>query len=328
LPEESGTKEPQKEVEHKTIRGALRAHLRDSAPKEEKPSEKPSIETLAPEKKVEPSAHTLPPPRDMNAQERAFWDTLPNETKQYLARRHQEIEKERSRFIQEMRDKEALYPELDALKDVREEYARQGINPADIVKRSIAWDKFFRTDPVSAARQYLEAYGVDPAELTQAQSQNGAAIPREYLDRVSQMEAKIAEYEKQKEMEAQARVAETTTNVIKSFAATKPLLSDPALPQELADQLGEITQAVRAQYPLAPVQDVLEESYRRFEASPSVAAMLAAKKQQGDASKAKAEAEKAKRASRTISGGPGTGSPAKKANSLRDSLRANFYGDA
>lgn len=309
-------------VEHRSMRAELREHLRKGA---EKPKAEPKEQP-----KAAPQAAAfepiLPPP-SLNAEERAAWDTLTPEMKKFVSRRAHETQSDYTRKMQELTAKEREYPELDQLKPVREEYARQGIKLTDVVHRSVAWDKALKADPINAAREFLSTYGIDPSELLEAnqgqaqapqqQAQAGNYLTREELQELLQQQQQRA---------VQQSYMQTAMSELETFRKSKPLFRDAGTAEQLENTMRPIVAGLKAENPSRPVREILEEAYSYVTSgNPQFAELVKQFSAREAAEKASAEAQKAMSASRSISGGPGSGTP-KRNLTQREELMLRFKG--
>lgn len=316
-------KTEEKPERKQSLKANLRSNLRqkDSETEAARPSGQvaPTTSTVT----AEDFEAVLPPP-DMNAQERAQWDSLSREAQKYLSRRAYEM---RSNFTKKSQEIGAREKELgsifEAVTPIQEEYARKGVSVADIVRRSVAWDKAFQTDPLSAAREYLEAYGIDPAELSNPQQAQEAPRfnPEEMREQMRQ----------EMQQEFQKRQDEQTThqryNLVQQFLGSKPLFKDPGTAEQLESAMVPVVAGLRLSNPSLTDQQALETAYNYVtRGDPQFSSLQQKLEAKAEAEKAKVEAEKAISASRSISGGPGSGSPQRKIKDIRENLRLRFRG--
>lgn len=307
-----------------TLKANLRANLRQKDSETE--AAKPSGQATPASTITAGDFEAILPPPDMNAQERAQWDSLSRDAQKYLSRRAYEM---RSNFTKKSQEIGAREKELgsifEAVTPIQEEYARKGVSVADIVRRSVAWDKAFQTNPLEAAREYLDAYGIDPAELA-----NGA--PQETHQAQQFNPEEIREQIRQEMLqEFKKREDEQTThqryNLVQQFLASKPLFRDPGTAEQLESAMAPIVAGLRQSNPSLPDHEALERAYNYVtRGDPQFSSLQQKLDAKAEAEKTKAEAEKAMQASRSISGGPGSGSPQRKIKDIRENLRLRYRG--
>lgn len=325
------------ETKHKTFRSALRANLSEKA----ETKTEPRVEVV----KAEPAKaavadlinDSILPPADMNAEEKAaFLNPTAQNTgilQKYLSRRSYELQSDHTRKTGELYQKSREVEDISkVVGPEREYYAKKKIPVETVVANAIAWDKAMENDRLTAAREWLESYGVDPSELIAGQGQQQAANPQ-YLTReqAEQLaEEKAAErIQHEFSMREQSRIAEEQANVVQQFIAADPLFRDPGTGAQLEEAMAPVVAGLRAANPRTPVKEILETA-RKYVVSGNpvfseLASKLAAKQ---DIGRQNAEAEKAIAASRSISGGPGSGTPKIKAKNFREGVRARLNGAA
>jgi len=286
--------------------------------------------TESPKKEVQADAPKPTPivaPADMTTEEKAIFDQAPPELQRYLSRRSYEV---RNQITQKAQEAGRLQKEassvLDVVNPVRHEYEKQGIAVEDVVRRSIAWDKAFKSDPIGAAREYLDAYGIDPYELLSGESyqrERQQYNPEDIQALVREEASRIAELQNE-----QHHVHLATTEVQK-FVSEKPLFQDPGTAEQLEAAMAPVVEALRASNPSKSIRDILETAYnyvtRGEERFSSVLQKIDGAKV---ADRARQEGQEALRAGRSITGGPGTttGSPTRKVNDFRENLRLRMRG--
>lgn len=324
--------EPQRAEEPKTYREALREKLQAEEPAEQP---KPQAEEPKPEetKPAEPG-FTLAP-ADMTAEEKAAFEnpTIDNRAvlQGYLARRAHEMRSDYSRKTMDLSTREkSVSGIVSAIEPHRERLGKLAEDPAKLVESALSWDAAFKSDPVTAAREYLEHWGVDPAELLDDSYQgqpapaqtNGSASELLTPDQVQEMIQNALTQQQQSRSTADAR------KVIDSFIAEKPILNgDPGTAAQFEQEMAPILQSYRTFHKDKSERELLEMAYNAtLEISPTFKAYKQQLDAQANAERSKQEAEKAKQASRSISGGPGSGSPARTYKDFRENLAANLRG--
>lgn len=327
----------------KSIRESLKNNLKISSDNiKEKVAKSASVEkTIQPEVVPVSTSEALPviepkqmiaPPADMSKAEQEMFAKASPEMQQYLSRRAYETRNYLAQKAMEISSKEKEFGDLYSVvtQDVRTEYAKQGIAVPDLINRAIAWDRSFKTNPIDTAREYLKAYGVNVADLIEHNDPYGQqSQTQNYLTRddAERMAAEIAEKEFSKKLEIlnQSALAAQNQNAVQSFISSKPLFKDPGTASQLEAQMAPIVAGLRAHNPSAPVEKILETAYdyvsKGHPVFSTLTSQLAAKQ---ELDKQAVEAQRARQASKSISGGPGSGSPKQKFNNLRENLRARL----
>jgi len=329
-PDEPQKQEPGQQ-EPESFRDALAAKLKgEDTPEEPKPEVK---EDPKPETAPAQPAYALAP-ADMTTDEKQAFENPTAENKHviqgYIARRAYETRQHLSRKSMELGQREkAVSGIVSAIEPHRERFARMGRDPSKIVESALSWDAAFNEDPVGAAREYLEHWGVDPSELLD-DSQESVSAPHPnqngYNDErltPEQVQEQINNALIQKEQSD--RTAKVST-VIESFIAEKPILNgDPGTAMLFEQEMAPILKNYRTFYPSKSERELLDMAY---DFTLSNSERFRPIKEQMDAhqnvERSKQEAAKAKQASRSISGGPGSGSPTRKYASFRENLEANL----
>lgn len=239
------------------------------------------------------------------------------------------------RNMDEVRKKGEAYTEFDRIitPEVRENYARQKTSVASVVENAIAWDKAFATNKEATAIEYLQAQGVDLDKLY-AGFKDGSlyeAPKPEYLT-AEQLEEKRQEWEREAEQkrleEEESRIAQETNNALQSFLSS-PAFQDPTVSE--SRQLA-VAREVRILKEIegfnGTPQQILDEALKRATATSEAFSGLRSQSHAAkptDINEQMQRVRDAKKASKTISGSPGSGSPVTKSSSLRENLERNYY---
>jgi len=275
------------------------------------------------------------PPTDMNAQEReAFLKPTSQNAhilQNYLSRRSYETRTEFERRKAEVEKlQRQTQPIFEAYERHQDEYKKLGLSPQTVYERSIEWDQAMRENPVQTALEWLNGYGLT---LDQLYNQGYEEQPQQYQEDpgyLTREEAeRIAEEKMQSLMQEQQQkvVAEQTINYVQSFMQTKPLFTatDAQTASQLEERMAPVVQAL-AQQGGSP-QEVLETAYNYVVKGDPVFSDLERKLAAADGVKSrKAETARAKKASRSISGSVGSGSPRMSVKDIRENLRRRLSG--
>jgi hypothetical protein len=277
------------------------------------------------------------PPADMNkAEKEAFINPTPENShilQQYMNRRSYELRSDHQRHMVEIEQmKSQTSSVLDAIKQYEPDYAKQGISLGDIAKRSIAWDQAMKADPVQTALEWLDSYGLDVNDLTQSQQQaiqqgyqpqQQNYLTREDAERIA--EEKFQSYQQEQQ---QSAVAYYNERIVESFVAAKPLFRDPETASQLEAEMAPIVSALTSTGKYSSPQEILETAYNYVVAgNPTFSGLNQAMTAKVVMDQKQAVVQKAKSASRSISGSAGSGTPKVVSKDLRDNLRRRFGGD-
>lgn len=282
------------------------------------------------------NAAGVTPPGDMNAEERA---AFLNPTAQnihvlqgYHARRAEQTNTTFQRRMAEVVTKEREYDGLSRVitQDIRDEYARERTSVPQLVENAIAWDRAFKTNKNATAVEYLKAQGVNLDEFVRGVS-DGTLYEDPKPQYLTQEQAdKLWEEKRQKEEEA--RVASESYSALESFLSNPAFQGDPSISEQrqlaVAREVRILKEVDGFQ---GSTQELLERALQRavgsHEAFSGLQNQQAAKPTETSSAihEQMQKVRDAKKASRTISGSLGSGSPVTKATSLRESLEQNYY---
>lgn len=308
----------------------------DEAPSE--PEEEISVEPVQ-----QPVIERIPlvPPADMNKLEKeAFLNPTADNAhvlQQYMNRRAYETRTDYQRKMQEVEDlRKQTSGIYDTIKQYETDYAKEGISLGDLAKRSIAWDKAMRQNPIETAREWLESYGVNIQDLSgnsgqsQYGEQNGYQPPqtqqyltREDAERIADEKFKAIQAEQE-----QNAVAYYNERVVESFVNSKPLFKDPETAAQLEAEMAPIVQALKSTGKYSSPEEILSTAYNYVVAgNPTFSSLNSAMTAKPVIEQKVAAAQKAKAASKSISGSAGSGTPRVQVKDLRDNLRRRMTGD-
>lgn len=302
----------------------------------------PETEEITETVEVEPEIERIPvvPPADMNKAEKdAFLNPTPANAhvlQQYMNRRAYELRSDHQRHMVEVEQlKKQTSSIVDTIKEYENDYAKQGISLGDIAKRSVAWDKAMQNNPVQTALEWLDSYGLTLDDLTASQQQalqQGTSqyqqpqqnyLTREEAERIA--EEKFQSYQQQQQQNA---VAYYNERAVESFMSAKPLFRDPETASQLEAEMAPIVQALTTTGKYSSPEAILETAYNYVVAgNPTFSSLNSAMTAKVVMDQKQAVVQKAKSASRSISGSAGSGAPRVVSKDLRDNLRRRFGGD-
>ena len=277
----------------------------------------------------------LVPPADMNKAERdAFLNPTPNNAhvlQQYMNRRAYETRSDYQRKIQEVEELKAQTSSVyETIKQYENDYAKQGISLGDIAKRSIAWDQAMQNSPVETALEWLDSYGLTIDQLQnngqqqyQQLYQQPQYLTREEAERIADDKFRAAQ-----DAQQQSAVAYYNERVVESFVAAKPLFKDPETASQLEAEMAPIVQALTGTGRYSSPEEILETAYNYVVAGNPTFSSLNKAMTAGPAIEQKqAAVQRAKAASRSISGSAGSGTPKMQIKDMRDNLRRRMTGE-
>lgn len=281
---------------------------------------------------LQPQPIPIVPPADMNKWEKeAFLNPTPANAhvlQQYLNRRAYET---RSDYQRRMQEVEALKQQTssiyDTIKQYENDYAKQGISMGDIARRSVAWDRAMQTDPVATAREWLDSYGLsvqdlmnqqqgDPYQQMQAPPQPGF-LTREDAERIAEEKFQNIQNEQQ-----QKAIEYYNQRVVQSFMSSKPVFRDPETASQLEADMTPVVAALTSTGKYSSPEEILETAYNYvINGNPTYSSIARTMSAKPEIKEQQAAVAKAKAASRSISGSPGSGTPKIQAKNLRDNLQ-------
>lgn len=278
------------------------------------------------------------PPADMNKFEKeAFLNPTSDNAhilQQYMNRRAYETRTDYQRKMQEVEDMRKQTSGIyDTIKQYENDYAKEGISLGDIAKRSVAWDRAMRENPLETAREWLSSYGIDVNELIEnPYQQNGdqqyyqptqTYLTREEAERIAEEKFQAVQQEQE-----QKAVAYYNERVVESFVSSKPLFKDPETASQLEAEMAPIVQALSSTGRYSSPEEILNTAYNYVVAgNPTFSALNSAMSAKPAIEQKVAAAQKAKAASKSISGSAGSGTPRMEVKNLRDNLRRRMSGD-
>lgn len=299
----------------------------DNQTEEAQPVQEASVQAAPVEERP-----VLLPPADMRKEEKeAFLNPTAENAhilQGYLNRRAYETRSDYSRKmaeVEELRKQTATV--YDTIKQYEGDYAKHGISLADVAKRSIAWDQAMQKNPQAAALEWLESYGLTPTDLMNQQPTSQNQPTGEYLTR--QEAERIAEERMKSIMDEQQQKAVEYYNqkVVESFMNSKPVFRDPETASQIEAEMAPIVQALNSTGRYSSPSDVLETAYNYvINGNPVYSSLISKMTAKPAIQEQKAAVEKAKAASKSITGSAGSGTPRIEAKSLRDNLRRRLVG--
>jgi hypothetical protein len=273
----------------------------------------------------------LLPPADMRKEEKeAFLNPTAQNShilQSYLNRRAYETRSDYGRKMAEVEElRKNTSSVYDTIKQYEGDYAKQGISLGDIAKRSIAWDRAMQENPVDTAREWLESYGVSLEDLTHTNYQPQQQ-PQNYLTREDAEQ--IAEQRMQSLMQQQEQKAVEYYNqrVVDSFMNSKPVFRDPETAAQIEADMAPVVQALTGTGRYSSPEEILDTAYNYvINGNPAYSGLISKMAAKPVIQEQKAAVQKAKAASKSISGSAGSGTPRVQTKDIRDNLRRRLQG--
>lgn len=282
--------------------------------------------------KAETKAEIPPPvatPADMTAEEKEVFSKADPKLQAYLSRRAYETRAAFSREMQKVQDANKYYENLNKAIQPHQEYlSKKGLTPDIAINRAIAWERAFETDRIGAAKEYLAAQGVDIYELLDENGQTPQQQqPQQQIDPNAIKQEIWSEINQQIMQEHEAKTTEQHLNAVEKFKSSKILFKDPNTALQLEADLAPIIESLARQNPSARAEDILETAYNYVtRGNESYSRLLDAYGQREKAEQARMQAEKAKQASRSVSGSIAGANPTSKGLDFREELRLRMQG--
>lgn len=337
--DQSGSMEPTTELEedaalsvHESLEKALsedaQSEEAESAPEEALELSKAPEVSEAPVAEPEPEYVPVAAPAGMTAEQKERFAQLSPAEQQFLSEQYTGWQRSYTQKQMQLAEQAKRYQALgNVLEPVMNEYQRQGVAPEQVVQRAIAWDQAFKQDPVQAARQFLDSYGVDAEELLDVENMHPEARYQNdpYIQELQEKLEAQEQWRAQQEQAQRQQYVQTVQGELNQFLADKPLFKDPGTAAQLEAEMAPIVTSLKQQMPQASTVEILDRAYNYVAyGNEQFRSLLEAQsKRQQIAAEQQRTAAKEK-LSASVTGGPGTGQPSKKIGSIQDSLEAAF----
>lgn len=322
-------KAPEKQEKELSFKDELRKNLK----KDTKEPAKPVTEKLESKVKEQKTDNTPAPtlmPADMDKEEQEAWKGANPKLQNYLSRRAYDMRKELGNAYRQVAQKSQEYQGIDKVIAEHKSYLdKMSVTPVDALRRSIAWEKAIKENPVQGAKQYLAAFGIDPYSLIEDDVLDGTPEPQqtESVDPAQIKQEIWNELNQQFEMQRQSQTVEKNYSIVNSWMKDKPLFQDPATASQLEADMAPIVKSIRGSNPQATEEQVLDTAYNYVtKGNDRYAQLLTAWDQRKVAQKNAEKAIQAKQSSRSISGGLQGAAPVKGGLNFRDELRLRMQG--
>ena len=335
-----------KETRVESIRDSIKGAFKEAKEKAEiKPADKTNLKPTngadAGDKTVKPSSDTKTtddtktalqaksgPPVSWKAEEKAIWDSLPDAAKAAINRR----EADTTKGVQELKTK---YQDIDtAVAPYHAVMKQNNVTPAQAINQLFKWHmELAGPNKVQAFQQLAKNFGIDPATLATVQSQlpNGAdqntQIPDNLKPIITGLETRLKSFEEQNALQTQNAAKQTWANWSKDKTHAEKVRglmanlinSDMALIQAGQPQVSNTINS-------AGSIDMDAAYNAAIYAHPETRALVLQEEQAKKDAEAKAAAEKARKAAKSLNTGApagklnGSNGSAPKVQSIKDSI--------
>jgi hypothetical protein len=306
------TKTTEKQETPKTFKDSIREKLTTEENGEQKAQVKPTKQE-APKIRFEDIGSVSP--ADMSKEEKERFAKLSPEDQSYIARISKQYRSDYGRQTQAVKDMQAkIKPVYELLTAEEQNLAKMGLLPDQVVREAIAWKKSMITDKKAAAKEFFKTYGIDPIDLIDDEVSEPQQQQQQVFDPVAyeqQITQKVLQSIQEQNLENQRQVAlQTSEDVVNKFIRSKPLFSDPIIGERLEMEMAGIVEGSLKSQPNQKVEDVLEKAFNFVvNSNPEFSGILQKYNAKTEATKLQSEADKARSASRFISGGASTPVP-------------------
>lgn len=318
------------EEKPKTFKENLREKVTEIQRREAKTQEKTEKKESKPKISFDDIGSVAP--ADMSKEEKEMFLKLDPQAQTYLARVSKQYRSDYGRQTQNIKNIEAKYrPIVEVLSPMEQELVKLGIRPEDAVREALQWKKAGLADKKGAAKEYLKSFGIDPIDLIDddvpADDPNTGVVNANELRQQIRDEI-LQEINKEKMIEAQKYALQNSQEVVNKFIKAKPLFSDPVIGERLELAMAGDVQRTLASNPNQEIETVLEDSYKYItEKFPEFRDILQKYNAKAEAERIQSEADKARMASRTITGGVSTPVPnVNRGVPFKEALRRNLGG--
>lgn len=269
-----------------------------------------------------PEMEPIEPPYSWAADKKEMFSQLPRDVQEYITHRESERDNYLRQKSEEIGAASRHYEDIDRVLSPRvQEFALQGVSPAQVIQRLFAAHDLLEQDPVTAMNYFMHEYGLSLADL-----QSQPYQPQPTQQPVTRQEL-LQILRQQQEETAQSSVRNNLREQIKSLADEKDQSGKPVFPhfRDVAKELSALIPIVRANTPNASTREVFQEAYSRaVRANPAVWSKVEAENKQKQAEEQQKKVRTAKLAGSSLSGtSPGV-SVAPKNQTLRAELEAAY----
>jgi hypothetical protein len=266
------------EPNSKTVAEALAQEAEPELPLE------PEITDPPKETASEPAVPAIAPPNSWSAEQKAKWDTLPPETRSYIAEREKDAH---AKITQQGNELRAYQPYREINEHIRTQFNVPAGREAEVVVSWARAQQALDANPIEGLKWLAQSYKVDLAQLAgtpQAAKTDAEAIddlfrdPR--LDRVMpEVKSEVNELRQQvmgltRQLQArtvaeQQTQAQQVEKIISAFSADKEYWAD------IEDDVAHEIEVVKLRDPHLSYEKILEQAYdRALHANPATRARI------------------------------------------------------
>lgn len=311
---------------HESVRDALDTLADEDPPVKDapKPDEAPveAAKESPPDDGLPPERIPIPPSWKKEPEWVADWEKTPLDLQKRIYQRETERDRETSRRIQQLAEREKLYGAIEQSLSphLRDMYAA-GVRPEEVIGELMHIYSLANRDKTGAAQYFLARMGLDPQQLIQ-QVQANPTDPN--LAAVQQQIAMIQQALVQREQAETEQYRGWINDEVASFVNATDDKGQPLYPymEALAADMEPIVKVLREQHPQAHPTQILKAAYDRcYWAHPQIRELEFKRREQARIVEATKKAEAARGRAVQINGAP-TGTAAQTApSSVHASVR-------
>lgn len=300
------------------------------------PEPTPELEgdsALAPEAVVAEPPQMIAAPAEFTEEEKADFAQMPPSIQAKVSKRFYDMRRDYTMKTQEAAEiRKRATGLIDAASTHVDRLAQKRIRVEDAVSHALAWDKAMDEDPVGTAAQWLESYGVDAEEILEYRGgqRNGYQNGRNAYQIPPEIQQELDEgrqFRQQIVQQQQSAQADQVFSAIETFKAEKPIFKDPGTGAQIEQAMAPIVKALKEQNGGTPPQQILETAYNYVvNGNPEFRALLDGAEKRKQIVQESERAERATRASSSVTGSPGAGSPASVPKDRRELIEAAMAG--
>ena len=207
---------PEKEDEESENLDQLATEHEEDQPKSENSEENPdNIE--ASENSTESK---LEAPKNWSDDVKKTFDTLPQESQEFMIKRDKEMTSDYTKKTQELAEQRKNIEALDkVLQPARQTIHATGISEPEYISRLLNADNALRTNPKMALRQLAQGYGIDLSTMNE-ESESWNDPDPQYAQLLQQNQQIMSELNQFKQQNIQSTVAQTEQTVEQFSAKT------------------------------------------------------------------------------------------------------------
>jgi hypothetical protein len=208
---------------------------------------------------AETATPSIPAPNSWSAEQKAKWEQLPPDTREYIAKRESEAHAQISRMGQQVK---AIQPVAETLEQYREVFQRNNMDFQSGVKALLNAQIALEQNPVAAIQHLASAYGVDLPKLFGGQDGQASGQPQ-----IAALEAQVRNLQQQLQETSQRVMTQAQRDSQAQLQTLESVVADftkdkPDFDQIEADVMAMIP-VIRQQKPDASPRDLLSEAYER-----------------------------------------------------------------